>query len=316
MPNWGKGREMRTFQAIAHDLAWTWYRMRRHVHNDKYEEALKSEVWASSLFMKPSGKTGNSKLRNAPKEPMRKPHYYFHFFRDVRPPFYVLGVKRIDDDNPEGDEFGELHEVTYECGLEHNVERGWGVKRDAWPLDNKTHGIAVVRIPDGYPRSGPLKFIDWGDPALRWTPDLDAKTWDEKKKKKLEVPIPSPHGFGDFLARELEERPSLPRFASIGIRPGVLQSQKEVKVLPMRAALLGPQKILPELAKLEEERCGARTDKTAEERQTRSSGRADGQKSRMRRTSIASQGKLANGTQRKRQLRVCTGAAGFVTYEG
>lgn len=94
----------------------------------------------------------------------------FQFWRDLQPPFTVCQVHKADDGrtrHPDGD----LHFVTYECGLDYNSERMWGMQQTAWTYDNKIHGVAEVRIPDNFPEKRPIKLISWGAPVLNWSPD-------------------------------------------------------------------------------------------------------------------------------------------------
>merc|ERR1712100_368629 len=94
----------------------------------------------------------------------------FQFWRDLRPPFEVKKVKRVDDLTDTRHPDGQLYEVTYLCPIDYESERMWGTDQGGSTFENKIHGVAEVRIPDRFPEKRPMNIVSWGHPELNWVP--------------------------------------------------------------------------------------------------------------------------------------------------
>lgn len=223
-------------------------------------------------------------------EPMRSGSgNRFSFWRDLKPPFSVNAVKRcpkeLEDMTKHPD--GDLYFVSYNCAIDYVSERLWGENTDAGTFDKKISGIAKIRIPEGFPtRNRDLVLVeDWGRPRLNGVlsdmVDGDGSPMTEKYVDPDKwMPI------SEFL----ELRPGMPRFAAC--REATHQAhrredkRKEGDVLPMQKMLLGVHATLPKLAASANASCES--------------------------TNVAS----GASPKKKRQHRIFTSAAGFVSYTG
>jgi hypothetical protein len=292
VPHWSKMATIRKKSLIAHDFSWAYYRMRRH---DNHPQRL--EFGGAVQHASQRGSAGSSTVSG------------FNFWRDLRPPFEILGVRRPDSD-PETEEAerhenhpdGVLYNVIYECRLEYVSERSWNMLTDAWTYNNKVHGVARVRIPDGFPQKRPIRIVDWGQPVINYLPDPN--------KPDEDVIATVPPLEWSPLAQELGIRIDSQRLATVRD-----MSQKNPvfgnEVSPRQKALLGSHALLPELAAIEERAASA------------PAGAAVGRRGSLSHTSVArrlqrSRRSACDGATppRVRQHRMFTPAGGIVTYRG
>lgn len=263
VPNWAKNSNIRMKSVLEHELTWAYYRMRLHAFHP-----LRKEV----------GDAGSKPLG---EEDMRfGTGIKFDFWRDLKPPFFVTKVIRVDERRTFGHADGQLHKVLYSCGIDYASERMSGdVGRSTF--DEKIFGMAQVRIPDDFPRKRPLTIVTWGKPSLKEMPTEDSET-PEFVPPEQWMPI----------ASELGLRAQDPRFAKCreAAKRASLKANKGVEVPPLQRLLLGPHASLPRLAQCDT-----------------SPGLGD---------TIGTMGSDEMPKRKKRQHRVWTSAAGFVKYEG
>jgi len=259
----GQNSNIRMKSVLEHELTWAYYRMRRHAFHP-----LRKEV----------GDAGSKPLG---EEDMRfGTGIKFDFWRDLKPPFFVTKVIRVDERRTFGHADGQLHKVLYSCGIDYASERMSGdVGRSTF--DEKIFGMAQVRIPDDFPRKRPLTIVTWGKPSLKEMPTEDSET-PEFVPPEQWMPI----------ASELGLRAQDPRFAKCreAAKRASLKANKGVEVPPLQRLLLGPHASLPRLAQCDT-----------------SPGLGD---------TIGTMGSDEMPKRKKRQHRVWTSAAGFVKYEG
>lgn len=160
------GVVMRTKQAIAHDMAWLYLRMKRDPEHPLRQAHIKLPATGVVSGLRDSGG--------------------FEFWRDLRPPFIVTKVEREYHTHPKTAPCTAISEdtfkVSYECALDYSTERAWGGAQDGGTFDNVVHAAARIEIPENWPADGSnLTILDWGQPILNWTPDMDAKANPPKK---------------------------------------------------------------------------------------------------------------------------------------
>lgn len=271
VPHWLKDSSMRKKQVLEHDLSWAYYRMARHAHHP-----LRQEV-------------GENLPANAVIEQMRFGDKKFFFWRDLRPPFSVLEVRRLERTkglHPDG----ALYDVVYECALDFTSERLWNMEKEGGTFDNKIHGVAKVRIPERYPHQRPITMLSWGKPCINWTPGDD----------EGDVRIIPPEQWMP-IAEELKLRASDPRLE--GCREATRRTrkpQKSVDVPPLQKLLLGAHTSLPRLVEVENQRVRALS--------------IGGDEATL--AAAAAVAASAKATKRPRQHRVYTPSCGFITYAG
>lgn len=260
VPHWHKGNNIRKKGTLEHELTWAYYRTQRHPEHPLRKEVGERLPNPDVVMPMRSGKENS-----------------FNFWRDLRPPFFVMEVQRIDPQgvrHPDGD----LFEVTYECAIDYRSERLWGGKSDGGTFNNRIHGVAKIRIPDNYPTQRPLVILNWGKPTLNYEPP------DEPDGEKRPI---SPSTWMP-IADELQMRANHPRLAECREATRRCKTRKEVHMPPMQRMLLGPHPLLPHLERVEHNRAKAEHSK-------------DG---------------VGSKPIKKRTHRVCTSAAGFVTFHG
>lgn len=160
----------------------------------------------------------------------------FCFWRDLRPPFNINEVRHIGEENevsrhPEGD----LHEVTIECGIDYSGERLWNTKSVNGTFDNTIHTVAMVRIPDGYPRQRPLTILNWGKPHLNWSPTDDR----DEDGNPLRPVLLDPSKWMP-ISDEIGQRADLPRFARCREATRRADSKHGLRTKPLQKLLLAP----------------------------------------------------------------------------
>jgi len=152
----------------------------------------------------------------------------FNFWRDLRPPFSVISVRRLE--GPAKD--GERYAVTYECDVDYHTEYCSTAENT---YDVKIHGEAELIIPDNYPVTRSLQILDWGTPKMNWTPTKDEMANIEDHRAPWTIWQP--------LANELKERPTARRFQTISVpdnlKRGTMAKTEDVSIDPVAKALLG-----------------------------------------------------------------------------
>jgi len=279
VPHWNK-INVRKHRALEHEFAWCYYRMRRHAMHPDRKEVGDPALPHSQVVQKMRFGKANQ----------------FQFWRDLRPPFLISDVRR-DPEEPQAGLHpnGDLFHVTYACGIDYVGERLWNLKSEAGTFDNLIHGVATVRIPDGYPQQRSITMISWGKPRLNFTPE---ERFDEEGIP-LESGCVDPNDWMP-ISDELGLSPNLPRFAACREATRKANSRRPVEVAPVQALLLGPHASLPRLAK-------GMDQKDAEQRRASLSPVKAG---------AAVVGTTPSPQRRKRQHRIFTAAAGFVRYAG
>lgn len=276
VPNWSNTTSMRVKGLIEHELSWSYYQMRRHTSHP-----LRNQV----------GET--LRLHDViAKEMCNGIAHVFEFWRDLRPPFSVLEVKRANTGQEVGQggftrphPDGVLYYVKYSCAIDYSGERLWGLKSDATTFNNRIMGVAKIRIPSTFPEKHML-MESWGRPTFNWIPGSDTDIPDDSDK-----PIAVDPDLWMPIADELKVRPSvlqlakcraLSRQASMRAH---LSKKRGPEIPEMQRLLIGPP---PPLAKL-----------------------------------AAAEQRLADGVirghssqQKTRQRTVLTASSGFVTYVG
>lgn len=243
VPNWQKQGTVRIKHVLQHELAWAYYRTRRHAGHPLREEVGET--------LDPKNVVGA----------MRSGGNIFQFWRDLRPPFDVLEVVRADHSQEVSSEGGrgikphpdgELFYVTYECPIEYFAERLWGLKSDGGTYNNKIHGVAQVRIPLDFPEKNHLRVMGWGSPGFMVSPHEDAKV----------TGVEPPHAVNPLIWMPISEefglRPAIKRFKAcrsetrIASRRADIQRKRGVEVPELQKLLLGPHASLAKLAAAEQ----------------------------------------------------------------
>lgn len=240
VPKWTRGSIMHTKAILGHELAWAYYQMRRH-RNHPLRLELGEMLPLKDLV---------GKMRDGQQNK-------FQFWRDLRPPFSVLEVKRVDPTGAHdllADELGSQHpdgdiyNVVYECGIDYVGERLWGDKQDGGTFDNRIHGVAKIRIPYNFPEKRTLTILSWGSPSFNWSPPEEAKDESEGVDPEKWMPIAEELGIRAD-SPQLERCRSATREAS---RRLALQQKRGAEVPELQRMLLGPHKALPRLAAAEQ----------------------------------------------------------------
>lgn len=277
VPHWGKDASMRTKGLLEHELAWAYYRMRRHVEHplrkEMGETLPQTDLIGSMRFGKKSG---------------------FNFWRDLRPPFCVKRVVRtgpihdVDGDVAHLLAAGDLHRVTYECGIEYASERMMGLKGDGGTFDNRIHGDALVRFSNNYPQKRPLTIVSWGRPTLNQSSDDAASEKPLVVDPRMWMPI----------SQELGARaddPSMKTCRALtdaATRKKAARDRRGVEVPELDRLLLGPHASLPRLA-------------TATQNLIKQGGQSQ-----------VEAGEASQSRLKMRSHTIRTSAAGFVRYAG
>jgi len=224
VPHWGKDSCLRAKGTLEHELTWAYYRMRRHVQHPLRKQMGETLPKAD----------GNN----------------FSFWRDLRPPFFVLSVQRLSQGDAEDDGLhahadGELYKVTYECGIEYSSEHTMEAKGEGGFYDNRIHSNALVRFSSHFPQRRPLRIISWGRPVLNWSPTADdAGGPPQSVDPEIWMPI----------ADELGVRPDAPQMMTCraltreATGRKVARDARGVEVAELERLLLGPHASLPRLA--------------------------------------------------------------------
>jgi len=228
IPHWAKGTSMRKNNNIAHQFNFAYYRMKRHSTHPERKKV-------GDPALPPQNVVG----------PMRSgKNNQFQFWRDLRPPFSIIEVRRVADEphagaHPDGD----LHEVVYECGIDYTCERLWNTKSVSGTFDNRVHSTAQVRIPDCFPKERPISILSWGEPKLNWSPADDSDN-----DGNLLRPLTIDPSKWMPIADELQQRADLPRFAGCRAATKRADSRRGIQVKPLQKLLLGPHTSLAKLA--------------------------------------------------------------------
>jgi len=280
VPHWGKGCNVRKHSALEHELAFAYYRMRRHVQHPHRKEIGDPALPAESVVVE---------MRNGRNK-------QFHFWRDLRPPFQVLEARRLPDapgagNHPDGD----LHEVIFECPIDYAAERLWNTKSDSGTFSNKVHSTAMLRIPDAFPRKRPLVILTWGQPKLNWSPGDEV----DNDGNPLRPVMIDPSKWMP-ISDELKERADMPRFAKCRAATKASDSLRGIQTKPLQKLLLGRHPSLAKLAGVDRNLAGM-TPKSREAAALRI---------------VEESGGFPPKKIKPRQHRIFTAAAGFVRYAG
>mmetsp|Transcript_144 Transcript_144/g.325 ORF Transcript_144/g.325 Transcript_144/m.325 type:complete len:479 (+) Transcript_144:361-1797(+) len=149
IPAWGRSGCQRRFGLLEYDLTWTYYKMRRHdTHPARLEVGEELPIESVPGPMRLSKKAA------------------FNFWENLRPPFRVMTMERVDGDSSDDRHSdGDLFQVTYLCGIDYCAERAYGETSENSTFDNLCHGVATVRIPTTYPQKR-MVILGWGKPSL------------------------------------------------------------------------------------------------------------------------------------------------------
>jgi hypothetical protein len=219
----------------------------------------------------------------------------FNFWRDLRPPFNVIGVRRLEGSSSEG----EQYTLVYECDVDFRTEHcNHASLQEGSTFDVKIHGEAVVLLPDKYPESRSIQILDWGIPKLNWTPKPDEQAQQQDHRPAWTVWQP--------LAKELNERPTAKRFKTIQVPDNLKRKTcaqtTDVSADPLSKVLLGRHDF-NKLHKSMNTPVGGKR------------GSISNLKGKARRSMSESPGPETSPKPRRRHI-VFTAAAGFVPYEG
>merc|ERR1719265_619391 len=161
----------------------------------------------------------------------------FYFWRDLRPPFKVIEVRKLPSAPIGHHPDGEVHEVVWECAIDYHGEHLWNLKSNNATFDNKVHSTALVRIPSGYPRHRSLQIVNWGTPKLNWCASEDM----DDDGNPLRIVLIDPARW-NVMSHEFKERADHPRFAKLrdGIKKAdsqkLAQTKRETKSLQKHSA--------------------------------------------------------------------------------
>lgn len=277
VPFWPKGRMCRSKGHIAHDLSWAYWRMRRHP-----DHPLRIAVGQQNLPTADVCSALRDKTQNG-----------FNFWRDLRPPFQVISVRRLDSSVPQG----EQYVVTYECDVDFGTEHcNTAMRQEGGTFDVKIHGEATVILPDKYPETRSIQILDWGTPKMNWTPGPDDQQEGQDHRPTWEIWQP--------LAKELNERPTARRFQNIQVPDNLKRKTcaktSDVRTDPISKVLLGRHDF-NKLHKSMLANAASRKNIVNKNGSVRSFSE--------------SPGTVAEKKPRRRHI-VFTAAAGFVPYEG
>jgi len=241
VPHWGKETGIRLRGVIEHELTWSYYRMRKHEKHPQ-RQAVGEFLPTDAL---------NEKMRFGRGS-------QFQFWRDLRPPFYVLDLKRVDDGSQAAADLpaasmshpdGEMYNITYECAIEYFAERLMDTKSNNGTFNNKVRGVAQVRIPNGFPQKRPMHIVNWGRPTLN-APDTDKMLEDPRKPKSVDPGQWNPLA-GELGVPATSDRLAKCRVLSKEVASRLEHRRKIVKVPELQKLLLGAHASLPRLAKMQ-----------------------------------------------------------------
>merc|ERR1712224_487805 len=120
MPGWSRGSTLRAKRLLEHTLTWAYYRTRRHELHP-----LRKKVGDPYL-----------PLTSICREMRIGIGARFEFWKDLRPPFQVISVKRemgVDSECADG----TLYRVEWFCAIEHSKERMWNLQSGGGTFDNR-----------------------------------------------------------------------------------------------------------------------------------------------------------------------------------
>lgn len=220
VPFWSKGRQCRKKVHIEHDLSWLYVRTKRHQEHPLHiaQNSLPKVDIPAALRNNPPADAESTAFKTPGG---------FSFWRDLRPPFQVISVRRLDRPTKEG----ERYAVTYKCDVDFHTEHSMCAENT---YDVKIHGEATVILPDRYPETRTIQILDWGHPKMNWTP---------KPTEMATKGVQPAWSTWQPLAKELSERPTARRFQTIqvpdSLRRGTCAVTEDVTIDPVAKALLG-----------------------------------------------------------------------------
>jgi len=220
IPHWGKGANIRKRKELEHELTFAYYRTRRHMLHPHRKEVGDPTLPAMDVVVE---------MRNGLDK-------QFQFWRDLRPPFTITEVRRLGEEqhdvarHPDGD----LYEVTIDCSIDYQGERLWNTKSVNGTFDNKVHTVAMLRIPDRYPKQRPIAIVNWGNPHMNWSPTDDR----DEDGNPLRPVLIDPSKWMP-ISDELQQRADLPRFARCREATRRADSKHGIQTKPLQRLLLG-----------------------------------------------------------------------------
>lgn len=229
LPQWGAEITIRVKGALSHELTWAYYRMKRHP-----EHPVRKDI---TQQFPPSELQG------------------VNFWQDLRPPFVAKKVRRVDEGDsglkglhhPDGD----LHLVSYECGLDYAGERKFDTMPGSSTFDSKIYGVAKVCFGNHFPSKRNFHFVSWGSPLCVRSPGQAGEAEARENSKMPEVPDIVDARTWNPLAAELAIRPGSDKLARVHseIRNMHARSKasgpKPLQLSSQKSALLGPHGAVP-----------------------------------------------------------------------
>jgi len=265
LPQWGAEITIRVKGALSHELTWAYYRMKRHP-----EHPVRKDITQQFPPWELQG---------------------VNFWQDLRPPFVVKKVRRVDESDsglkglhhPDGD----LHLVSYDCGLDYAGERKFDTMPGSSTFDSKIHGIAKVRFGNLFPSKRNFHFVSWGTPVVCRSPGQAGEAEARDKEKMQEVPDVVDARVWNPLATELAVRPDSLKLARV---------HSEIRSMHARSKASGPKPL--QLSKQETMLLGPHVSMQLQAPQS-PQPRAE-----------------RDGNVKLRHHRIATSAAGFLKYAG
>jgi hypothetical protein len=214
LPQWGAEITIRVKGALSHELTWAYYRMKRHP-----EHPVRKDITQQFPPWELQG---------------------VNFWQDLRPPFVVKKVVRLDEGDsglkglhhPDGD----LHLVSYDCGIDYVGERKFDTMPGSSTFDSKIHGVAKVRFGNLFPSKRNFHFVSWGSPVCVRSPGQAGEAEARDKSKMPEVPDIVDARVWNPLAAELAVRPDSQKLAKV---------HSEIKSMHARSKASGPKPLQP-----------------------------------------------------------------------
>jgi len=325
VPRWGRGAQLRTLGALERELTWAYYQIRQspnHPMRKKLGECLP--------------------VTDVPAEMRRGERHYFYFWRDCRPPFRVVRVERLDEPRGAGPATGgadgradvgvgapgrldggggssgagRLYRVAYECGIEHVGERTYGETASESTFNNMVRGAATVRTSDAL-GGGCAEVLSWGRPLLIPKPEpVSRPSSSSSTRRKTHDGVPADQW--NPLASVLGLRPNHPRLARSRRAAERLSPSKGPEVDVLQRVLLGchTHKTLPRLAHHLEETSARAAGGDGCSLGSGAAGALPWPPPEGASLAGAGCSAVPSPERKRRERRIWTQAAGFVSYVG
>lgn len=304
VPRWGRAAQIRNPGVLERQLTWAYYQVRQSP-----KHPMRKEV---GEYLP---------VTDVPAEMRRGQERYFRFWRDARPPFRVGRVERVDElerdaSGTNGSSLasassrGRLYHASYECGIEYVSEHSYGETASDATFNNMVRGIATVRISDAFPKNSRIEIVSWGRPVLIPKPEPARAASSSSTQRKRHGGIPADQW--SPLASLLGLNPDHPRLARSRRAAECLSPHGGPDVDVLQKVLLGchTHTTLPRIAQ--------HLDAASALAYSNNGYLDGGGTAGMRGTSPTAVGRsdAASPEKRKRERRVWTAAAGFLSYVG